>query len=709
MEKFKIIRTLTELEALRAYLEDKEYIAFDSETTGLTKEDHIIGFSCCADVEGPAFYVILREWNVEAKSLRTLETLSGAEGFFQSLMGKPLVMHNAVFDCSMVEYGFGVKLMSSVHTDSMILAHLLDENRRVGLKELAVSIYGEDSKKEQEEMKASISRNGGSLTKDCYELYKGDSELIGKYGAQDALLTLKLFYHFVPELYEQGLDKFFYEEESMPLLRGPTYELNTVGLRVDAEKLESLKRTLEAECLEHQAFIDKEISSHIKDLYPGTAKKTTFNLGSGTQLAWLLFERLENEFSSLTDSGKDLCKFLDMKVPYNPSAKRNFIYEVKQKKGQLWQPLGLNPKTKQPKKKAKIKDPWAYMSTDIEALSKRVVDKYKWVEALLKLKKNEKLLSTYVSGIQCQMQYNIIRPSFLQHGTTSGRYSSRAPNFQNLPRDDKRIKGCIVARPGKVFVGADYSQLEPRVFASLSKDERLLLGFEEGNDFYSVVGSPTFNVIDCTLKKDDSPDSFPVKYKKLRDVSKIVALAIPYGTTAPQLASEIEKKAGIIKSMDECQEIIDNYFLAYPSVEQLMLDYHEQAKTNGVVYSLFGRPRRIPQALEIKEIYGNSRHRNLPAAVRNILNLAMNHPIQSTGSSIANRAMIKFRSLTDAAGIKDCNIALQVHDEIVAECLEEDAEDVVALLRYAMETVVELPGVDLVAEPKIASNLADLK
>lgn len=709
MEKFKIIRTLQELEALKVYLEDKEFVSFDTETTGLTKEDQLIGLSVCADVEELAYYVILREWDVKEQKLNETEILQHIKLFLQFLKSRALIMHNSVFDCSMVEWGYDVQLMPSVHTDTMILAHLLDENRRVGLKELAVSIYGEDSKKEQEEMKASISKNGGLLTKDKYELYKGDSELIGKYGAQDALLTLKLFYHLVPELYEQGLDTFFYEQESMPLLRGATYQLNTVGLRVDSDKMSTLKRTLEVENLEYLSFINKEIQTYIKMLYPGTSKKNTFNINSGTQLAWLLFEQLENVFPALTDSGKDLCNFLKMKVPYSYAAKALFVQQVKLLKGQSWQAPGVDPKTKKPKKSSKIRDPWSYMSTDIEALSRGLSSKYRWVEALLKYKKNEKLLSTYVEGIQEKCLYNIIRPSFLQHGTTSGRYSSRQPNFQNLPREDKRVKECIVSRPGKVFVGADYAQLEPRVFAALSGDERLLKCFAEGNDFYSVVGSEVFNKTDCTLKKDDSPDSFPVKYKKLRDLAKVIALAVPYGTTAPQLCSEIQKKAGIEMSMDECQEIIDNYFMAYPKVEGLMLAAHDKVKSLGYVQNIFGRRRRIPQGLEISKVYGKSKHRNLPAAIRNLLNLGMNHPVQSTGASAANRSAIKFLELIEKSGITECNIALQVHDELVAECREEDALDVAALLRYAMENAVELPGVELIAEPKIAKNLAELK
>jgi len=713
-ERIVVVRNWEALETLRLYLEDKDYIAFDTETTGLSKEDTIIGYSICADPE-VAFYVCLAFWDAKKGSLIDTELLKGSSTkfFLSSLVGKSLVMHNATFDCMMVDNNYGIDLMPSVHTDTMILAHLLDENRRVGLKELATAIYGEDSRKEQLEMKESVYANGGVLTQDKYELYKADSELMAHYGAKDAILTLKLFYHLVPQLYEQRLDKFFYEEESMPLLRGPTYDLNRTGLRVDTAKLEKLRQELSAECLEAKAFILKETWPSVKDKYPGTGKTNHFNIGANKQLSWLLYDKLGNDFHSLTDEGRVVCDALSIKIPYYPAAKRAWIATIKANKDRVYKPAKINPKTGKLGRPGKVGDPWNYIACGKEALGK-LKGKYRWVEKLLEYKKAEKILTTYVEGIQKGTQYGIIHPSFLQHGTKSGRYSSRLPNFQNLPRDDKRVKACIISRPGKVFVGADYSQLEPRVFASFSRDERLLKCFSDGDDFYSVVGAYVFGKTDCTLKKDDSPNSFPVKYKKLRDLSKVIALATPYGTTAPQMSREIELKVGRVTSMNEAQEIIDDYFTSYPSVKRLMLDSHEAAKRDGAVYNLFGRPRRLPEARLIPAVYGKTSHGKLPKAARNILNMAMNTPIQSTGASLINRAAIRFKQLckelySEYPLLKDVALVMQVHDELIAECREEVADIVAAIMKTAMEDTNELPGVALIANPVIASNLADLK
>lgn len=695
-----VVKTLKEMLALQDYLIDKTLVAYDTETTGVDKDSQIIGFSVCADVE-VGYYVILSYWDPEKRKLLDLETKQGAKALIQSLVHMNLIMHNAPFDCARTFENFGVELMPSVHTDTLMLGHLLNENRSNGLKERGVELYGADARAEQAAMKASVLKNGGQLTKDCYELYKADSELLAMYGAKDAILTLKLFYNDVPLLYEQRLDTFFYDEETMPLLRGPTYQMNTTGLRIDPDKIQLLKQQLQADCLEAKGFIDKEVAPHVAETYPGTSKVKTFNIGASQQRAWLLFWKLDNEFKTLTDEGGEVCKFLNLNRPYSKGEKTQFLRMCLDSKGAVYCESKFNHKTKKMSRSKKIGDPWKYVACGKDTMG-LYADKYKWVARFMEYTKNLKLLNTYVEPIQEKAKYNIIRPSFLQHGTTSGRYSSKQPNFTNLPRDDKRVKACIVSRPSKVFVGADFSQLEPRVFASVSQDERLLKCFADGDDFYSVIGAGVFNKTDCTLIKDDSPDSFPVKYKKLRDVAKVIALATPYGATPNQIASKIGK------SKDESAEIIRDYFDNYPGVEKMMLDSHEQAKSKGVVYSLYGRPRRMPKALEINEMYGNMTTSQLPYEIRNLLNLAMNHRVQSTAASITNRAMVRFYENCAAAKI-DCRIVIMVHDEIIVECADEDAQDVSLLLKDAMENACHLPGVALVAEPKIANNLADLK
>lgn len=686
---------IAELQQLLVYLNRFDTIAYDCETTGLNKSSTVIGFSVCAE-ESTAYYVIMHRWNSQSNKLEG-EYSKECLDILNLLKTKDLIMHNAVFDSMLAEYAFKIRLIDSVVVDTMVLAHLLDENRKVGLKELGKSYLGENTTQEQIEMKASIAKNGGSASKINYELYKADAELVGKYGAKDSWITYMLYNALLPELVDQNLVKFF-TEESMPLLRGPTYQLNTSGLRIEQPILLKLKKDLEAECLKDLDFIYKEINSKIKDEYPNTTKTNKFNIKSNPQLAWLLFNKYDLRFSTLTKEGKTICKYLGLRLPYSKSDQNDFINSCINREGEVYHPEAIvNSKKIRAKKIAK---PWKYIMVDKKTLEKHS-SKYKWVDRLLKYNKNLKLLNTYVEGIENKLEYGIIQPSFLQHGTTSGRYSSRNPNFQNLPRDDKRIKQCIVARNGKVFVGADYSQLEPRVFAYYSDDKRLLSSFKSNEDFYSTIGMEVYDKKDCTASKEENPDSFKVKYKHLRNPIKVFALASVYGASANQLSPTIGK------SIEETQEDLNTYFERFPGVKKYMLESYKLAKTEGQVTNLFGRPRRIPKAKEIEELYKNLEHGQLPYEARTLLNLATNHRIQSTAASIVNRAAIRFLDNAKQAQI-ECQLALQVHDSLIIECNEKDAENVAILLQDAMENTIDLKTIKLEAIPKIGKTLADV-
>jgi len=154
---------------------------------------------------------------------------------------------------------------------------------------------------------------------------------------------------------------------------------------------------------------------------------------------------------------------------------------------------------------------------------------------------------------------------------------------------------------------------------------------------------------------------------------------------------------------------MDKYFQAYPKVELMMLVSHEMAKSDGVVRNLFGRPRRIPEATKIVARYGHNLHKDLPYEARTLLNLAMNHRIQSTGASIVNRACIRLSHLIKEAKLEGCYIVMQVHDQVILECKEEDSEFVSVLLRECLENTTKLPGVDLIADPFISKTLAEQK
>jgi DNA polymerase-1 len=217
-----------------------------------------------------------------------------------------------------------------------------------------------------------------------------------------------------------------------------------------------------------------------------------------------------------------------------------------------------------------------------------------------------------------------------------------------------------------------------------------------------VVGVDVYGRHGVSLIKG-APGSFSVLYPSERDETKAITLSAVYGTTAYAMAQKLDKRP------DEAQDIIDRYFESYPSVLEMMLKAHETVKRDGQVKSLFGRIRRLPEGLTIPKRYGKTSHKELPYQARGILNVAVNFPIQSTGSGIINRASIAFYNAVRAEGITGCHLVMQVHDELVVECWDKDTQRVAELLQHAMETTTVLPGVQLKAKPVIAKNLKDLK
>lgn len=687
-EELIVIESVQEIKDLITYLEPFDFIAYDTETTGLQKDTEIIGLSVCAEIN-KAFYIPLSWWIPQESRLQYSDPQIKEETIklLKFLQTKSLIMHNAIFDVEKTDINFKVNLLEPLHTDTMILGHLLNENRRNGLKDLAASIFGEDEKKEQEEMKASVIANGGiwseSKKDPIKEFFKADKYILARYGAKDTILTLKLFLHMVPILFEENLDKFFYEDESMPQLKTVTYELNTVGLKLDMDRLNNLKAELEKEIILLEADIRKEITPYVLEKYPGTKPKNTFSVTAPQQLSWLMFIRLEETFDKLTDGGRKVAKGLIGRIPYSLGDKKRFIQACKD--------ANLNP--------AK------FLKCD-KVLLEQYEDKYDWVKKLLDLRKAEKLLSTYVEGIKSRAHYGCIYPSFKQIGTKGTRMSSSNPNFQNLPRDDKRVKSCVIARPGCKLVGADYEQLEPRIFASLSQDAILLAGFKNKEDPYSLIAMEIFNIIGYSANKND-PNYFGKHYPILRLVGKEAFLSIAYGNTPYRFKETIKNKTKVVMPVEECESIITNYFIKLVGVSDFVKKSHERAVTTGKVYNLFGRPKNIPDALFLKRLDWRN-PLQLEYEYRKPLNLAVNSQIQNTAGSVINRCSIAFCNKIKSLNL-DARIVMQVHDELIVEVVEHQAKQVADILKDCMENTVKLPGVDLIADPKIGDRVSDLK
>ncbi|MDR1765078.1 MAG: DNA polymerase I [Lachnospiraceae bacterium] len=302
-------------------------------------------------------------------------------------------------------------------------------------------------------------------------------------------------------------------------------------------------------------------------------------------------------------------------------------------------------------------------STAADVLEKLAPD-WPVVAKVLEYRTLTKLNSTYAQGLQgCIGADGRIHGTFNQTITATGRISSTEPNLQNIPvrmELGREIRKVFVARDGCVFVDADYSQIELRVLAHLSGDERLIEAYKTAQDIHALTASQVFHV----PLADVTPE--------MRRNAKAVNFGIVYGISAHGLSE------GLSISRKEALEYINQYFETYPQVKAYLDALVENAKETGCVTTLFGRVRPIP---ELKS--SNFAQRSFGERV------AMNSPIQGTAADIMKIAMIAVdRALRD--GGYRSRIVLQVHDELLVEAPEEEAELVKRLLEENMRHAATL-------------------
>lgn len=355
----------------------------------------------------------------------------------------------------------------------------------------------------------------------------------------------------------------------------------------------------------------------------------------------------------------------------------------KQLSALLFTDLGL-------KAKGKRKASGAF-TTNAEVLE-GLRDAHQVVPLILKYRETQKLLTTYVEALlQHRAPDGRVHADFFQHGTATGRFSSANPNLQNLPTKGelgKEIRRGFVASPGYVFIGSDYSQIELRVLAILSGDEKLIETFIRGEDVHASVASRMFAVPLSEVTGD------------MRRVAKVINFGILFGMGVTALA----KNLGTGRA--EAQKFYDNYFETFPKVAAYLETAKEDARQKGYTETLFGRRRHIPQISS-----------KLPFLRAFAERVASNAPIQGTEADILKIAMLLVDEDIRAAGLADdVFLLLQIHDELVYEAKEEVAEQAAALIERAMKAVykrsplpVPPPAVPLAVSLATAGNLGELK
>jgi DNA polymerase-1 len=322
------------------------------------------------------------------------------------------------------------------------------------------------------------------------------------------------------------------------------------------------------------------------------------------------------------------------------------------------------------------------LSTDARALQ-QLVDQHPFVQKLLDYRELAKLKNTYIDALPPLVDEadGRVHTTYDQTVAATGRLSSTNPNLMNIPvRTDlgRQIRRAFIPEPGNAILSIDYSQIELRVMAHLSEDPILLEVFEKGDDIHSATASRVYNIPADQLGPGE------------RSVAKMVNYGLAYGMGAPGLADRLNIP------VDEAKGIMDSYFEVFEGVAEFLDRVVKQAHADGFTTTMFGRRRYLPELGS-----GNPRVRAIGERQ------ALNAPIQGSAADIMKLAMIEVDRTLEKGGL-DTKMILTVHDELVFEVPEDEADKAPDLIVEAMTGVAEMK-VPLVVDVSQGANWAEAK
>jgi DNA polymerase-1 len=302
--------------------------------------------------------------------------------------------------------------------------------------------------------------------------------------------------------------------------------------------------------------------------------------------------------------------------------------------------------------------------------------------AILEYRGLQKLKSTYVDALPALVNPRTgrIHATFNQTVAATGRLSVTEPNLQNIPirtAEGRRIREAFVAERGHLLLSADYSQIELRILAHLSGDQTLIDTFRRGEDVHDRTAREVFGPFSA-ISADEQ-----------RRFSKMVNYALIYGKSAYTLAKDLEVPR------EQAQSFIDAYFARYPAVRAFIEQTVARARETGEVRTLLGRLRRLPdlQAANFQVRAEAERQ-------------AMNTPVQGSAADLIKKAMLDLRRALSDRGMA-ARLILQIHDELLLEVPEEEAEAVRVLVKEVMERALELQ-VPLVVDARLGTSWAEV-
>ena len=768
-KKYYTVQDKETLKLLHEHIVSSDVIAVDTETTGLNpRKDKIIGWSVSGD-EGVGFYLPTLVFDYEKDELilqeidgTSTETIS--KNLLKLLKGKKLVFHNASFDVQFIKNYFSVDLLPDVWVDTGLLVHTVYEEgafgygNPFGLKSIAImnqKELGLDVEKaaneEQVELKESIKKNGGQTTKALYEIYKADLDILSKYASADTDLTLRICNLYLKKLKDEGLEKFFFEDEVMPIYREVTVPMEAHGVDLDMDLLNKIHDEIVKDQKENKEIVMKSLLAipEVKEWVVATSM-TNYPVSHKGNWAQTLVKRyslplpksdktgkysLTNKYiEELEDSNvkqflltgdqsllEDVEKARISMSLWKESNDGDYInIQSKKHLGEIvFKYMGIKPKVSGANTKSGRDK---FDMSMVEELSKT----YAWAENLRIYNKLLKIKSTYVDRFRDRNEDGRYYFYFKQNGTVSGRYGSDA---QQLPKPLEEgedapiimkyvniVRAFLTAGEGRKVIDADYESLEPHCFASVTGDENLREIFRKGWDFYSTVAIQTENL--QGVSADKKADNYLKKLDPIkRNKAKAYSLGIAYGMEAYAL------KMTLGVDQKEAERLIKGYLDGFPQLAEWRERSREEVKAYGRITNYVGRIRHLPRVKQYYEkfdnklmdwrfrkqlegTYGKDKVIKAYRDFRNGLNNCLNFQLQSLAAAVVNRAALVINRKAKELGIDAC-VQAQVHDQLIINCDKKDVDMFAPIVQEIMETTTILPGVTLKAPPEISDNWRD--
>lgn len=759
-KSYVLIDSTDKLKELIQKIKKADKLSYDIETNSLNpRKGKIIGFSITTII-GEGYYLptmVLDNGELVDYYIEGMLAHDLAKKCITMLIGKKIIAHNASFDCRFTKAFYGIDLLPSLYVDTMLLVHTVNEEGyygQFGLKPIAKAVQNElglnveeEANKEQVELKDSIKKNGGSVTKDNYEIWKADLEILAKYAAADTDLTLRLYNHFIKILESEGLTDFFFNDEVMPLYKEVTIPMEEKGVRLDIDYIHQTHKELTDLTAEYESKVVKEllelpgvkewiIGKSFEEFPPSNKgvwaqelvkyadlqlpkSEKTGKYTINTSVVGRLPDSQFKEFLIHGDDivlDKEIAAKISMKLWKEKNDGTFFNIQSKDHMGDI----AFNVLGEKPLSHTKTGKP----QFDDDAIQ-HVAEKYEWAKSLRTYNKLLKIRSTYVERFIDNEEDGRYYFYYKQHGTVSGRYGSDA---QQLPRpkeegeDDpiiveytNRVRAFFIHDEGNIFVDNDYESLEPHVFAHVSGDEGLKDIFRNNWDFYSTIAIKTEKL--DQYSPDKKADNFLKKVApQLRNKAKAYSLGIPYGMGAYALGMTL----GI--STKQAQVLVDGYLDGFPNLKKWMNESREMAKTMGYVKTQVGRVRHLSKVKKIYDTigdgildwqvkkmlekqYGIDKVKSIYMDYKNGLNNCINVQIQGLSASIVNRAAIQINRRLKAAGIVGW-VCAQIHDQIVTEVEAARAEEAAQIVQDCMENTTKI-SLKLKAVPQLGHNWRD--